>query len=136
MRNRTRAAAPLLAGLTMLGILSQGQAAPSASAASSPSFVPVAAAGALVNAGGPAVTGADGRTWSADAGFVGGAAASTTATIAGTADQSLYQSERWGLGGYRLELPSGTYRVKLHMAEITFSGKGERVFSVAAEGQA
>jgi hypothetical protein len=78
-----------------------------------------------------------GNEWSGDNGFVGGSTVDRGATaIANTTDDRIYQTERWGLSGYAITVPSGTYIVNLHFAE-TYTGitaAGQRVFSVTAEG--
>ncbi len=80
-----------------------------------------------------------GHVWAADFGFTGGGMADRGAVeIAGTTDDRLYQTERWGVTDYSLILANGLYEVRLHFAE-TFSGvtaAGQRVFSVTAEGTA
>ncbi|MBI3973851.1 MAG: PQQ-dependent sugar dehydrogenase, partial [Chloroflexi bacterium] len=88
-----------------------------------------------LNAGGGAYTGGDGRQWAADSGATGGSIATTTAAIAGTADDPLYQSERYGNFSYRFAAPNGTYTVTLKFAEIYWDSPGQRVFNVAIEGQ-
>jgi hypothetical protein len=60
----------------------------------------------------------------------------TSAAIAGTTDDALYQSERYDSNGafaYALPVANGLYRVTLHFAEIYFEDAGQRVFDVAAE---
>jgi len=94
-----------------------------------------------VNAGGSAYTDAASQVWSADTGFNTGNVASTGATIAGTSDQALYQTQRWDSGGtpeleYSFAVPSGSYEARLHFAE-SWDGAffvGGRVFSVQLEG--
>ena len=86
-----------------------------------------------LNAGGLAVTTASG-TFAADQYALGGNAADTSSPIAGTADDALYQTERWGSMSYNLPVANGTYTVKLHFAEIYWSAPGQRVFDVTAEG--
>ena len=89
-----------------------------------------------LNAGGPAYTGGDGRAWHADMDYTGGGSASTAATIGGTSDATLYQSERYGnMFSYAFFLPNGTYSVGLKFAEIYWSSPGQRVFNVAINGQ-
>ncbi|WP_167855287.1 malectin domain-containing carbohydrate-binding protein [Hymenobacter wooponensis] len=63
---------------------------------------------------------------------------STTMAIAGTQDDALYQTERYGTAGqlsYALPLPNGSYQVVLHFAEIYWHNTGERLFDVSLEGQ-
>jgi hypothetical protein len=90
-----------------------------------------------VNAGGPTYIDSRGQTWQADTGYMGGAAFSTTAAIAGTADPTLFQTERYGTSlQYSFSVPNGTYQVNLYFAEIwngCFS-VGCRVFNVLVQG--
>jgi len=87
-----------------------------------------------INAGGPQVT-TSGVTWSADQYFSGTSGAYQNAVpIAGTNDDVLYQSERYGTNfTYNIPVDSGTYTVNLHFAEIFFSSSGSRVFNVDIE---
>ena len=50
------------------------------------------------------------------------------------AEAALYSWAAVGAKGYRLEVPRGTYRVRLLMAEPSHSSAGRRVFDVMAEG--
>lgn len=98
-----------------------------------------------INCGGPAYTDVQGNYWSADQayasggyGYVGGSPYVTSNAIADTADDTLYQSERWGLSSYLFTIPPGEYEVTLHFAEIfydgiTKGGAGTRVFDVTME---
>ena len=64
--------------------------------------------------------------------------AGTSAVIAGTADQALYQSERYSTNGalrYAVPVANGQYTVVLHFAEIYWTRPGQRVFDVALEGK-
>ncbi|RMD99040.1 MAG: hypothetical protein D6814_06315, partial [Calditrichaeota bacterium] len=54
--------------------------------------------------------------------------------IGNTQDDPLYQSERWGLGSYKIDLANGEYTVLLHFAELVYNSTGKRVFSVKLEG--
>ncbi len=87
----------------------------------------------LINSGGSAVT-FGGQTWSADNSFTGGSAYSSGASIAGTTNDAIYQSERWGLNGYAIPVINGNYTVKLHFAEIHFTSANSRKFNVNIEG--
>ena len=90
-----------------------------------------------INCGGGQYTDTSGNVWAADTGFVNGATYIRQAEIGGTADDVLYQSERYGTNfGYAIPVPSGQYQVVLHFAEIYFSSPGQRVFNVAVEGAA
>ncbi len=99
-----------------------------------------AGAGPLVtaiNAGGTQYTAVDGTVFAEDL-FNNGNTATTTASIAGTADDALFQSERWNPGGFTYEIPvqNGSYLVQMYFAETygpNFSA-GARVFDVLLEG--
>ncbi|WP_375437790.1 DUF4082 domain-containing protein, partial [uncultured Hymenobacter sp.] len=86
-----------------------------------------------LNAGGPATSTSIGA-FAADQYFTGGNPSGGGGAIAGTTDDVLYQTERWGAMSYNLPVANGTYTVKLHFAEVYFSNPGQRVFDVAAEG--
>jgi len=86
-----------------------------------------------VNAGGPAYT-SSGLNYASDYGFTGGAVATTTAAIAGTWNDTLYQSERYGMTDWSTTVPNGTYRVTMDFAEIYWAKAGARVFSVTDRG--
>jgi hypothetical protein len=81
---------------------------------------------ARINAGGPALTTADGRAWLADSYFSGGRSTATSsgADIAATADDALYADAHtadvdFGSFSYALPVPQpGYYVVNLHFAEI------------------
>ena len=88
-----------------------------------------------LNAGGGAVTAADGTAYAADAGASGGRTYTTSDPISGTADDALYQSERWGTFAYAVPVEPGTYEVTFQFAEVYFAAPGKRVFSVTAEGE-
>jgi N-acetylneuraminic acid mutarotase len=87
-----------------------------------------------INAGGGAFTDSQGRAWAADKNFTGGTTFSTTQPINGTAEDPLYQSERYGNFTYQIPVPNGSYEVVLHFAEIYFNATGQRVFDVSVEG--
>jgi Malectin domain/Bacterial TSP3 repeat len=88
-----------------------------------------------VNAGGPQYAAVDGIAYQADGKFSGGSTYTTTATIAGTADDRLYQSERFGNFSYNIPVTNGNYEVTLKFAEVYFSAVGQRVFNVSVEGK-
>jgi hypothetical protein len=83
-----------------------------------------------------------GRTWSADTGFTSGSVTGFANPIAGTTDDTLYQTFRFDNSpgsplDYVFAVPNGSYEVRLHFAE-TWSGitsAGQRVFDVFLEGQ-
>jgi len=89
---------------------------------------------AAINCGGGAFTAADGTSYAADQYFSGGSTYSTVDAIAGTEDDTLYQSERYGAFTYSVPVPNGTYDVLLQFAEIYETANGARVFDVSLEG--
>jgi hypothetical protein len=93
-------------------------------------FAPV-----LINAGGPAFTDSVGNVWAADKNFSGGTTYSKANAIAGTVDDALFQTERYGTFSYNIPVPSGTYSVTLRFAELYWTSAGKRVFNVSLEGQ-
>jgi hypothetical protein len=85
-----------------------------------------------------------GRTWLAERayaadswGFTDGVTAVTLDPIAGTEDDLLYQTVRWGYGawGFKADAPNGPYRVNLGFTETHFTASNMRVFDVKIEGQ-
>ena len=87
------------------------------------------------NSGGPQYTDSTGYTYLADTMFNGGSIGATTATISGTADGALFQTERWGDFSYNIPVTNGNYSVTLKFAELYLTAPGQRVFSVAINGQ-
>ncbi len=97
-----------------------------------------------VNAGDDTYIDTQGKAWFADRPYTVGAWGyiekasnifTTSESIAGTADQRLYQSERFNMAGYAFDVPTGYYEVTLKFAEIHFDRTGQRIFSVFIEGQ-
>jgi large repetitive protein len=94
-----------------------------------------------VNAGGSAYTDGATNVWSADTGYNTGSTASSGSAIAGTTDDTLFQTNRWDSAGgseleYSFSVPNGLYKVRLLFAE-TWSGAysvNARVFDVEVEG--
>ena len=108
--------------------------------ASDPTTIAAATATATdvfrINAGGSAYTDTAGKLWTADANFSGGSAYTTTTTaIAGTVEDPLFRSERYGTFSYTLPVANGTYTVTLYFAEIYWTSAGKRVFDVLVENQ-
>ena len=103
------------------------------------SSTPVVANGALVqiNAGGHAVS-----PFIADKDFNNGNVYSTstavnTAGVTNAAPEAVYQSVRFAPSFTYIVpglSPGSSYTVRLHFAELTFAGSGERVFNVAING--
>ncbi len=89
-----------------------------------------------INSGGGAA-----GTFVADTDFSSGSPSSVTSTIdtsavTNPAPQAVYQTERWGVFTYTIPnlTPNSAYKVRLHFAELAFSGTGQRIFSVAING--
>jgi hypothetical protein len=78
-----------------------------------------------------------GHVWSADYGFSSGStAASTTTSVSGTTDPTLYKTYRWqSTLQYQFSMPNGTHTVNLGFAETMFSSLGQRVFNIVLNGQ-
>ena len=71
-------------------------------------------------------------------GYLGGATTRVRSAIAGTADDTVYQSVRRGTSfEYRFDVPNDAYTVTLKFAEVESGsfGVGRRVFGVSIEGQ-
>lgn len=88
-----------------------------------------------VNAGGPAFTDGSGNLWQADSFFTGGTTHVSSDPIAGTLDDTLYQSERYGNVDYAFPVLDGIYDVTLKFAEVFWTEAGRRSFDVNLEGQ-
>jgi Malectin domain len=87
-----------------------------------------------VNAGGAKYTDAHGLIYRANTQFTTGRTGTTTAAIAGTTEDGLYQNERWGTFAYAIPVANGNYLVTLKFAEIDWTQPGQRVFNVLFEG--
>jgi len=89
-----------------------------------------------INAGGTPYTDLETNQWSANEGFTGGVNFSSQNAIAGTEDDLLYQTERFGdQFAYNLAVENGSYDVTLKFAEVFFNQAGQRVFDVSAEDE-
>jgi hypothetical protein len=95
---------------------------------------PVSSVVFAVNTGGPEYVGTDGTNYRSDSLFSGGTIAKSAASISGTTDDTLYQSERYGNFSYRIPVANGNYLVTLKFAEFYWSGGERRVFDVEMEG--
>jgi peptidoglycan/xylan/chitin deacetylase (PgdA/CDA1 family) len=121
---------------------------PTATFTNTPTATPTPTFFIRVNAGGDAYTDSLGQTWAADQKYTPGSWGyidppyptptgpyTTTQTIADTADQVLYQSNRFNMLGYRFTVPNGSYQVTLKFAELyQYAYLGRRVFDVRIEG--
>ncbi|MEO0456143.1 MAG: malectin domain-containing carbohydrate-binding protein [Cyanobacteria bacterium P01_A01_bin.114] len=88
-----------------------------------------------INAGGAAFTDSSSKVWGKDTYFKGGNTYTTGAGIGKTADDTLFQSERYQKNlAYAIPVENGSYQVNLDFAEIYFGAAGKRVFDVKAEG--
>ena len=87
-----------------------------------------------VNAGGDDYTSPLGTVYTDDSFAEGGTPASRTGDVAGTDEDTLYLTERYGDFSYAVDVDNGAYIVKLKFAEIVFSSIGNRVFDVYVEG--
>ena len=80
---------------------------------------------------------ADGTVFAADTTGVG-RDGGTSAAIAGTRDDALYQTESWDRGGvaYSFDVEDGTYAVRMHFAETHAPNfwVGAKTFDVSVEG--
>src|SRR5439155_14254161 len=109
---------------------------PTPTAAPSPTSTPTPTAPIIINCGGPTYLDSGGQLWSADMDFAGGSTFSTTHSITGTSDPTLYQTERYAPTlTYNIPVVNDTYTVTLYFAEIYFNAPGQRVFNVSIEGQ-
>ncbi|WP_165917366.1 malectin domain-containing carbohydrate-binding protein [Flaviaesturariibacter aridisoli] len=95
---------------------------------------PPATSAIRINSGGPQLTTGIG-SFSADQYYYSGTVAQTSAAIAGTTDDALYQTEHWGGSfAYNIPVSNGQYKVVLHFAEFTYTTVGRRIFDVSLEG--
>jgi len=102
------------------------------------SFSATLPAGTVVfadNSGGSQFKDSTGTTYLADSKFSGGSVGKTTSAIAGTTDDSIYQTERYGNFSYSIPVTNGNYNVTLKFAETYFTAVGKRVFSVKLNDQ-
>lgn len=102
------------------------------------SFTATVTAGTVTfagNSGGTQFKDSKGTTYLADSKYSGGSVGKTTAAIAGTVDDSIYQTERYGNFSYSIPVANGNYNVTLKFAETYFAAAGKRVFSVKINGQ-
>jgi hypothetical protein len=65
----------------------------------------------------------------------GGAAGGPGTAIEGTKEAPVYQTVRYGMGGYHLPMPNGRYAVTLKFCEWHHGAAGRRVFDVTLQGK-
>ena len=95
----------------------------------------LAASTIRIDVGGDGHTETSGKVWQADRGFTGGTASSAPFDVAGTSEDALFSSRRFGDFSYSLAIRNGTYKVKLLLADPVHASAGQRRFNVAAEKQ-
>ncbi|HEV8687461.1 MAG TPA: galactose oxidase-like domain-containing protein [Gaiellaceae bacterium] len=134
-------AAPLAAATTYTARLEHTVAAPGGNELAAPvawtfstgsgAGPPPGASTVRINAGGGAYPG-----FNSDLHFVGGQLWASTAPIAGTTDDALYQDERWEQFSYAIPVANGVYDVRLHFVELFYPAPcaGRRVFSIDVLG--
>ncbi|MEW6072190.1 MAG: malectin domain-containing carbohydrate-binding protein [Planctomycetota bacterium] len=71
----------------------------------------------------------------ADGALGGNVAAFPDHAIAGTDEDPVYRTVRWNADGYRLNVPPGTYAVRLMFCEPHYGEAGRRVFGVKLQGE-
>ncbi|MBN8457510.1 MAG: hypothetical protein J0M04_06720 [Verrucomicrobia bacterium] len=64
-----------------------------------------------------------------------GTSATFTAPVAGTEQDAVYLTLRYGLDSYPVEVPNGTYTVTLKFNEPHYDQPGKRVFGVKVQGR-
>ena len=86
-------------------------------------------------AGSSSYTDSSGFVWQSDRHFSGGGSSLGAFAIAGTTDDSLYYTRRFGKNfSYAIPVPAaGQYRLTLHFADASYNAGG-RKFNVSAEG--
>jgi hypothetical protein len=87
-------------------------------------------------AAGGTVKDSTGHKWVSDASVAkGGKVWRSKTAIPRTTNDALYQGERYGSFAYGIKVPTaGVYRVQVNETETTFTRRGQRVFSIKAEG--
>lgn len=68
-------------------------------------------------------------------GAIGGGVAAFTARVGGAGEQAVYQTVRYGLSAYTLNVPDGKYTVTLQFNEPHYTEAGKRVFGATIEGK-
>jgi hypothetical protein len=83
------------------------------------------------------ITDLHGQTWQSDSDYYRGGDTTDFGEVTVSAgDGMLYATQRIGLEGYTVPLADGTYRVRLHFAELDIrcNSAGKRLFEVACGG--
>lgn len=87
-----------------------------------------------INVGGFSEATVAGVKYGPDRFATGGTTGSTTDAIAGTTDDALFQTERYGSYGYKIPVTAGTYSVELQFVEMYHEVAGGRSFNLSVEG--
>jgi len=95
---------------------------------------PVGGTSMYVNAGGVAFLSGINESFVADDFFTGGMIYRSMDTVSNTADQELFQTERFGEFEYEIPMDNGEYEVALYFAETFYDEVGKRVFDISLEG--
>jgi hypothetical protein len=85
-----------------------------------------------INAGGQA-TSYTGVAYQADNYSNGGRVSSTTDSISGTSEDTIFQSERYGSFSYKIPVAAAAYSINMHFAEIFHESAGKRSFNLYVE---
>ncbi|HEX4016386.1 MAG TPA: DUF5005 domain-containing protein [Frankiaceae bacterium] len=130
----TAGAHSLVAKADDTGLIHESNEANNNSTAAAFTVVPWPVAPIRINPGGPAWKDSAGHAWAADTSYSGGATAISWTAVAGSIDGFVMQTERSGMSGYHVPIANGTYHLSLYFSENYWTKKGQRVFSVTAEG--
>jgi len=68
-------------------------------------------------------------------GAVGGSVVKFAAPVAGTDEAPVYQTVRYNMEAYNIEVPDGVYKVTLKFNEPNYNAAGKRVFGVKLQGK-
>lgn len=88
-----------------------------------------------INAGSTTKTTFEGVEYQVDKFSRGGTTNSTSDPISGTAEGTLFQTERYGSYSYQIPVTEASYTVELHFVEMYNTSAGDRSFSVKVEGK-
>jgi lysophospholipase L1-like esterase len=87
-----------------------------------------------INAGSSSTVTYQGVQYQGDRYSSGGRTNSTSDPIAGTDEDALFQTERYGTYAYQVPVTEAMYSINLHFVELYWEGVGERSFSITVEG--
>ncbi|MDD4869688.1 MAG: malectin domain-containing carbohydrate-binding protein, partial [Kiritimatiellae bacterium] len=68
-------------------------------------------------------------------GAIGGSVAHFTAPVEDTEDDKVYQSVRYSMDGYNLEIPNGIFNITLKFNEPHYGEAGKRIFGAKIQGK-